>query len=82
MIGGEIVHLAFFPCCVVARCRDRDGDEESIRVTRDVRAGAMALGDHLWRQSSYAFWTPGGVRRTGKGKSDIRLTRGCKEHPQ
>lgn len=70
MVGGTVIEVVDLATKVYVNCADRPrgrqiADECAIYVDRTPGAEKIEIGDAIWCQGGFAYWTPVGNRCSG-----------------
>ena len=81
MVGGTVIEVVDLATKVYVNCADRPrgrkkADECAIYVERTPEAEKIEIGDSIWWQGGYAFWTPAPNRLSEAEADALRLKRG------
>lgn len=73
MVGGKVVHKVEFRDWVSVTVRGTGTESHSYRSFEMVgeHSWDVALGDTLWEQGRYLYWTPA----DGSGRVDVKISR-------
>jgi hypothetical protein len=70
MVGGKVINIVHCEDSVWIQCIDRTYTDQTCAIYVK-EAKEMKIGDALWWQGPYAFWTP----KPDDGREDIQLER-------